>query len=210
MMIGIDEFRPEQPGSPGERFEPLSIRERPVTLVAFYTKFARVDLHAGVEIERQYIHVRCNAADGQPCVLCDLGEPRKQYFVSPVYAVADAAVRALVISDAHQPHSLGPQYKDELLKGGLDRRFLCLSRVSAKYAITSVAAKPGQEMGERAIKRFLEDLEAGRVRLEDAVARYSNEALLEVESIRRDSEARGLDRLLYTARSVKPGESSPR
>ena len=139
--------------------------------------------------------------DESPCVLCDLGDPRKSYHVTPVYSVADAAVRALVISDAHQPHSLGPQFKDELLKGDLDKRFLCISRVSAKYMITSLPAKAGQEMGERVIKKFLEDLQAGRIRLEDAIARYSNEALLEIESIRRDAEARGLDRLRYSAQA---------
>ena len=117
-LVSLAEFMPEQSdGAIGERFESLAIRERPVTIVAFYTQFARVDLHPGVEIDRQFIHVRCNAADESPCVLCDLGDPRKSYHVTPVYAVADAAVRALVISDAHQPHSLGPQYKDELIEG---------------------------------------------------------------------------------------------
>ena len=201
-LVSLAEFMPEQSdGAIGERFESLAIRERPVTIVAFYTQFARVDLHPGVEIDRQFIHVRCNAVDESPCVLCDLGEPRKSYHVSPVFAVAEAAVRALVISDAHQPHSLGPQYKDELMKGGLDKRFLCISRVSAKYTITSIPAKAGQEMGERVIKKFLEDLQAGRIRLDDAIARYSNEALLEIESIRRDAEARGLDCLRYSAQA---------
>jgi hypothetical protein len=191
-------------GVHGDRFESLAIRERPVTVVAFFTQFARVGLHPNVDIDRQFVHVQCNATDTSHCILCDLGDPCKDYFVTPIYAVADAAVRALVISDAHQPHSLGPLYKDELLKGNLAVRFLCLSRVSSKYAIVSVPAKPGQEMGERVIKKFLEDLEAGRVRLQDAIARYSNEALLEIESIRRDAEARGLDRLRY---STKPSET---
>ena len=61
------------------------------------------------------------------------------------------------------------------MKGDLDKRFLCLSRVSAKYTITSLPAKAGQDMGDRAIKKFLEDLKAGRIRLDDAIARYSNE-----------------------------------
>jgi hypothetical protein len=202
---------PEQSaGLLGDRFESLAIRERPVTIVAFFTQFARVGLHPGVDIDRQFVHVRCNATDESRCILCDLGEPCKDYFVTPVYFVADAAVRALVISDAHQPHSLGPQYKDELMKGGLDKRFLCISRVSAKYTITSVPAKPGQEMGDRAIKKFLEDLEAGRIRLDDAIARYSNEALLEIESIRRDAEARGLECKRYTIPARTSSELSPR
>ena len=203
-LVSLAEFMPEQSdGAIGERFESLAIRERPVTIVAFYTQFARVDLHPGVEIDRQFVHVRCNATEKTPCVLCDLGDPRKSYHVSPVYAVADAAVRALVISDAHSPFSLGPLYKDELLKGDLDKRFLCISRVSAKYTITSLPAKESQsqEMGDRAIKKFLEDLEAGRIRLDDAIARYSNEALLEIDSIRRDAEARSLDRLRYSAQA---------
>jgi hypothetical protein len=187
----------------GGRFEAVAIRERPVTIVAFFTRFAPVTLHPGVEIDRLFVHVRCNATEGSPCILCDLGEPHKTFFVTPVYAVAEAAVRALVISDAHQPHSLGPQYKDELMKGKLDARFLCLSRVSAKYTVTSVPAKPGQEMGDCAIKTFLADLEAGRVRLDDAVARYSNESLLEIDSIRRDAEARGLDRQRYLAKAAE-------
>ena len=201
-LISLNEFMPDQSnGLLGERFESLALRERPVTVVAFFTQFACVDLHPGVEIDRQFVHLRCNATEKTPCVLCDLGDHRKSYHVTPVYAVADAAVRALVISDAHQPHSLGPQFKDELMKGGLDQRFLCISRVSAKYTITSLPAKAGQEMGERVIKKFLEDLEAGRIRLDDAIARYSNEALLEIESIRREAEARGLDRLRYSAQA---------
>lgn len=75
-LVSLAEFMPEQSdGAIGERFESLAIRERPVTIVAFYTQFARVDLHPGVEIDHQFIHVRCNAADESPCVLCDLGEP---------------------------------------------------------------------------------------------------------------------------------------
>ena len=205
MLVDINDFMPEQSaGLLGERFESIALRERPVIVVAFFTQFACVDLHPGVEIDRQFIHVRCNAADESPCVLCDLGDHHKSYHVTPVYAVADAAVRALVISDAHQPHSLGPLYKYELLKGGLDKRFLCISRVSAKYTITSLPAKAGQEMGERVIQKFLQDLEAGRVRLEDAIARYSNGALLEIESIHRDAEASGLDRLRYSAKAGDP------
>ena len=201
-LVSLAEFMPEQSdGAIGKRFESLAIRERPVTIVAFYTQFARVDLHPYVEIDRQFTHVRCNAADVSPCVLCDLGDPRKTYYVTPVYAVADAAVRALVISDAHSPHSLGPQYKDELSKGNLDKRFLCISRIAAKYTTTSLPAKAGQEMGERVIKKFLEELQAGRIRLDDAIARYSNEALLEIDSIRRDAEARGLDCLRYSAQA---------
>ena len=63
-LVSLAEFMPEQSdGVIGERFESLAIRERPVTIVAFYTQFARVDLHPGVEIDHQFIHVRCNAAD---------------------------------------------------------------------------------------------------------------------------------------------------
>jgi hypothetical protein len=92
-------------------------------------------------------------------------------------------------------------YKDELLKGDLDKRFLCISRVSAKYSITSVPAKEGQDMGDQVIKKFIDDLKSERVRLEDAIARYSNQALLEIESMRRDAEARGLDRERYVTRT---------
>ena len=201
-IIGINEFMPDQSdGLLGERFESLAIRERPVTVVAFFTQFARVDLHPGVEIDRQFVHVRCNVEDESPCVLCDLGDPRKSYHVTPVYSVAEAVVRALVISDAHQPHSLGPQFKDELLKGDLDKRFLSITRTGSKYMITSLPAKPGQDMGDLVIKKFLKDLENGKVRFEDAIAHYSGDSIFEVETIRRDAEARGLDRSRYSAKA---------
>src|SRR3954454_22654300 len=152
MLIGINEFMPESTDGPrADRFESLSIRERPVTIVAFFMQFAPVNLHAGMEIDHQYLHIRCNAEEKSPCVLCGLEDPRRTYHVTPVYSVADAAVKALVISDARSPHSLGPLYKDELTRGGLDKRSLCLSRISAKYTITSLPAKPGQDMGDRVI-----------------------------------------------------------
>lgn len=69
-LISLNEFMPDQSnGLPGERFESLAIRERPVTIVGFFEQFARVDLHPGVEIDRQFVHVRCNATEKTPCVL---------------------------------------------------------------------------------------------------------------------------------------------
>jgi hypothetical protein len=56
-------------------------------------------------------------------------------------------------------------------------------------------------MGDHVIKKFLDDLKSERVRLEDAIARYSNQALLEIEAIRRDAEARGLDRERYVTKT---------
>ena len=198
-LVDLDEFLPDQSaGVLGERFEPLAIRERPILIVAFFKQFAQVDLHAWIEIDRQFVHVRCNASDGSPCLLCDLGYPRKPYYITPVFAVADAAVKALIISDAHHPHSLGPQYKEQLAKGDLDKRFLSITRTGSKYAITSLPAKPGQDLGDLVIKKFLKDLDNGKVQFEDAIANYRGDSLFEVETIRRQAEARGLERALYS------------
>ena len=126
-LIGLDEFMPDLTlADTNPPLGAIQLGEKPVTIVAFLTQFAKVDLHPWVQIDKQNLNVRCNRKDDSPCLLCDLEYPRKGYFVNPVYAVADGAVRALVISDAHQPFSLGPQYKNELAQGNLDKRYLIM------------------------------------------------------------------------------------
>lgn len=206
-LIGLDEFMPDQ--GPADATPPLtSIRlgEKPAAIVAFLTQFAKVTLHPWVQIDKQYLHVRCN---GNPCLLCDLEYPRKVYFINPVYAVADGGVRALVISDANEPHSLGPQFKAELMAGRLDTRYLFITRVGMKYTLRSRVASPGAELGDREIKKFLEALKEGRVRLADAIPVYSNEYLFDIDSFRRDAEAAGFERSRYSPAAKDSAGSGP-
>ena len=123
----LDEFMPDLSAEErGPQLQPIQLGEKPMTIVAFLTQFAPVDLHPWVQIDKQNLNVRCNRQGVSPCLLCDLEYPRKVYFVNPVFAVADGAIKALVISDAHQPFSLGPQFKAELTQGNLDKRFLII------------------------------------------------------------------------------------
>ena len=69
--------------------------------------------------------------------------------------------------------------------------------MSSKYTVRSRPAKPGQEMGDREIKKFLEALKGDRIRLEDAIPTYANEYLFDLDPFRRDAEANGFERARY-------------
>ena len=102
-LIGIDEFMPD---NPTDCMGTVRIPRNPGTPRDYRGVFHAVR-SCGPTSKRRHRATVCARAmqrdEESPCVLCDLGDPRKDYHVTPVYAVADAAVRALVISDAHSP-----------------------------------------------------------------------------------------------------------
>jgi hypothetical protein len=117
--------------------------------------------------------------------------------VLPVYDVETDSVKALLVSGAMSPHSLGPQLRVEIDKGGLDERFLLISRRYAKYEVTSTPMTNGAESGEIAIADFMKRLQEGRTSLEGVIPRLSNSELAEIQEVQRKANALGLKQVDY-------------
>ena len=121
-------------------------------------------------------------------------KPKTHRAILPVYDVSSTQVKALLISDNRQPHALGPLLKAELRTGGLDKRFLMLTRSGNKFSVQSVPAKEGHDMGEAVVGPFAVRLEKGQITLDRAIPIYPNLELWDVPEIERSAEAMGLKR----------------
>jgi hypothetical protein len=168
------------------------------TLIGLFTPDATPVATHWVEQPNLKGEILCNKPIAGRCLSCDLGMKVTTKALLPVYDVASNSVGVLNIPEGKSAHSLGPLLMAEIQKGGLDQRFLAVSRNAAKFMVSSLPAQPGQDMGETAIKAYLEQVKAGTVDLTKVVATYSNESLLGVPELERLAIARGLNRGQYT------------
>jgi hypothetical protein len=198
-MTTFDEFMPDQPDATGGGdLEVLRLNETPALAVIFTDRVGAATTHY-LDLPNLRAELRCNLGPEPRCLLCDLKHRRTSRAVLPIYDVAAAQVKALLISDTRDPHSLGPQLKAELRRGGLADRYLSLARSGNKFTVRSVPARPGHDMGETAIADFLARLESGRVALERVLPSYPNAELWDVPELERSAVAQGLDRASYAS-----------
>jgi hypothetical protein len=196
-MPTLEEFMPDAPDAvSGGDLEVLRLSETPVLLTIFTTTVGDAYTHY-VDLPNLRSELQCNIMLEGRCLLCDLKHKRARRAILPVFDVASAQVKALLISETREPHSLGPQLKAEVRKGGLDGRYLVLTRVSNKFRVQSVPAKAGQDMGELMVADFLKKLESGLVSLDRAIPVYLNGELWDVPELERKAEAIGLARSDY-------------
>ena len=92
-------------------------------MTIFTNKVSTVATHY-VELPNLRSELRCNTGLESRCLLCDLKYRLTNRAILPVYDIAAAEVKVLLVSDTRDPHSLGPQLKAELRQGGLDERYL--------------------------------------------------------------------------------------
>jgi hypothetical protein len=196
-MQTLDDFMPDSPdASGGGDLEVLRLSETPALVAIFTNKIGAAFSHY-LDLPDLRAELRCNVGSEHRCLLCDLKHKRTSRAILPVFDVAAARVKAILISDTRDPHALGPQLKAELRKGDLDKRYLALSRVSNKFTVRSVPAKPSNDMGEGAIAGFIEKLKSGLVSLERVLPVYPNSELWELPELERMAEAVGLARADY-------------
>jgi hypothetical protein len=209
-MQTLDDFMPDSPdASGGGDLEVLRLSETPALVTIFTHKIGEAFSHY-LDLPDLRAELRCNVGSEHRCLLCDLKHKRTSRAILPVFDVAAARVKALLISDTRDPHALGPQLKAELRKGDLDKRYLALSRVSNKFTVRSVPAKPSNDMGEGAIADFLEKLKSGLVSLERVLPVYPNAELWELPELERSAEAMGLARSDYVGGDGKALEAMTR
>ena len=155
-------------------------------IIPFTADSEAVDLHYCSETEINS-YVVCNGPD---CVLCRIGRKRDQRLLLPVYLPAAGCVGILPVSRSLRPFALLPQITN-VLKADKPM-VMFVTRDGAKYTVSTAELQEDVDGGEAAIKRFLEDYEAGFHDLSAVYPRIDNEQLASVEEIRRMMALKGV------------------
>jgi hypothetical protein len=200
----LDEFLSDSPDAVGGGLEVLRLAETPVLVALFTREVDEVDSHF-LDYPNLRGEVQCNTTLEGRCLLCDLKKKPAKKGLLPVYDVASATVKVLSISEARDPHSLGPQIKAEVRKGNLNNRYLAISRVYNKYEVRSIPAGEGQDMGEAAIAGFLRKLKEELISLKRSISVYANAELWDVPELERTAKALGLASANYVRGGTTPG-----
>ena len=175
----------------------VRVNETPVIVVLFTKKAVGVKTHyLGGSVNCE---IQCNCRHEQRCLLCDLQDKAITRHLLLVYLVEADAVAVLRVSDTRSPYALGPKLAAEIRQDELDKRFLLISRVSNKFAVTSVPAKDGQDMGERIVRQFVERQRVGEIDLTRAIPIYPNADLFNVPELERKATAMGFSKSDYVA-----------
>jgi hypothetical protein len=197
MTSTFDDFLPDAAeGTGGGDLEILRITEEPTVVTLFTDRVGKAATHY-LALPELRAEVQCNRPHEARCLLCDLRKKRTTRAVLPVFDVQSDQIRALLVSDARYPHALAPLLKGELRKGGLDRRYLAISRKGVKFTVESLPAGDGHDLGETAISQFMEKLEAGAVALDRVLPVYPNAELWNLPELARQAAALGLERSRY-------------
>jgi hypothetical protein len=204
-MSTFDDLFPDSPDATSAgTLEWLRLSEQPAVVVLFTDTIGTTWTHF-IDTLSLRAEIRCNAGREEKCLLCDCRLKRTLRAVLPVFDAECSQVRVLLISDNRNPGALGPQIKAELRKGGLDARFLMITRKGNKFSVTSVPAKEGSDMGEDTIAAFLPALQSGAIVLEQTLPTYTNIELWDIPELERRALALGRDRSEYLP-SRSPGQ----
>jgi hypothetical protein len=155
-------------------------------IIPFTADSERVDLHYCSETEINS-YVVCNGPD---CVLCRIGRKRDQRLLLPVYLPAAGSVGILPVSRSLRPYALLPQISNVLKAEKPIVMFV--TREVAKYTVSTVELQKDVDGGEAAIKRFLDDYEAGLHDFSTVYPRIDNEQLASVEEIGKMMTLKGI------------------
>jgi hypothetical protein len=155
-------------------------------IITFTADSETVDLHYCSETEINS-YVICN---GPGCVLCRIGRKRDQRLLLPVYLPAAGCVGILPVSQSLRPFALLPQIAN-VLKADKSM-VMFVTREGAKYTVSTTELQKDVDGGEIAIRRFLDNYEAGLHVLADVYPRIDNEQLANVEEIARMMSLKGV------------------
>lgn len=155
-------------------------------IIPFTADSEAVDLHYCSETEING-YVVCNGPD---CVLCRIGRKRDQRLLLPVYLPAAGCIGILPVSRSLRPFALLPQISN-VLKAGKPM-VMFVTREGAKYTVSTAELRMDVDGGEVAIRRFLDDYEAGLHVLAAVYPLIDNEQLASIEEIARMMSLKGV------------------
>lgn len=155
-------------------------------IIPFTSKTTPVDLHFCPEGEING-YVKCNGGD---CVLCRIGRKIEKKLLAPVYNATSGVVGILPISHSLRPYALLPQYS-HVLKSGRPM-VMFVKREGAKYTVSTTEVGEDVDVGEVAIKQFLEEYKAGMHDFSAVYPKIGNEELGRVDEIARMMALKGI------------------
>ena len=155
-------------------------------IILFTADSEAVDLHYCSETEINS-YVVCNGSD---CVLCRIGRKQAKRLLLPVYLPAAGCVGILPVSRSLRPFALLPQISNVLKSE--KPMVVFITREGRKYSVSTAELQPDVDAGEAAIKRFLDDYEAGLHDLSTVYPNIDNEQLASVEEIGRMIVLKGI------------------
>ena len=174
--------------SMGPTLDIVKLSRNEIPIIPFTSDSEKVDLHYCSETEISS-YVVCNGSD---CVLCRIGRKLDQRLLLPVYLPASGCVSILPVSPSLRPFALLPQIAN-VLKAEKPL-VMFVTREGAKYTVSSFEVQKDVDSGEAAIKRFLDDYEAGIHDLSTIFPKINNEQLANVEKIDRMMTLKGVRR----------------
>ena len=166
--------------------EVVRIGRDETAIIPFTADSEGVDLHYCPETEINS-YVVCNGPD---CVLCRIGRKRDQRLLLPVYLPAAGCVGILPVSRSLRPFALLPQISS-VLKADKPM-VMFVTREGAKHTVSTAELQKDVDGGEAAIRRFLDDYEAGIHCLSAVYPSIDNEQLARVEEISRMMSLKGV------------------
>jgi hypothetical protein len=166
--------------------EVVRIGNDETAIIPFTADSEPIDLHYCSETEING-YVICNGPD---CVLCRIGRKRDQRLLLPVYLPSAGCIGILPVSRSLRPFALLPQISNVLKSG--KPMVMFVNREGAKFTVSTADLQKDADGGEAAIKRFMDDYEAGRHNLTSVYPRIDNEQLATVEEIRRMMSLKGI------------------
>ena len=155
-------------------------------IIPFTADSEAVDLHYCSETEINS-YVVCNSP---VCLLCRIGRKKEQRLLLPVYLPTAGCVGILPVSRSFRPFALLPQISNVLKAGKPMAMFV--TREGAKYNTSTAELQKDMDGGEAAIRRFLDDYEAGLHVLSAVYPRIDNEQLASVEGIAKMAALKGV------------------
>ena len=102
-MQTLDDFMPDIPeATGGGDLELLRLSETPSLVVMFTNNVSAASTHY-VDLPNLRSELRCNTGLESRCLLCDLKYRLTKRAILPVYDVASAEVKVLLVSDTRSP-----------------------------------------------------------------------------------------------------------
>ena len=136
--------------------------------------------------------------DGEGCLLCRVGKDAEPRRLLPLYVPTERRVDVLMMSTSSRPGALMPQLIDTLASAfggdGSERVVLSIrKRDYYKFEISSRLLPEDVDDGTEVIKRFMADVEAGKIDITSVVQRFTTKSLLAIPAIAQRAALKGVE-----------------
>ncbi|MBF0553420.1 MAG: hypothetical protein HQK96_02555 [Nitrospirae bacterium] len=168
----------------------IKISQNEILVVPFTMKGVAVDLHY-CEDEGVKGYVVCN---GSQCLLCRVGNKKDGRLLLPVFLPVTECIGVLPISTSMQPHSLMPQLKAMISKTSDDKPAVVsiVTATKGKYIVNANEYADDSITGDRQIKNFMKEYEAGKVDLTSVFTKLSNEDISRLNVVSKIMKIKGI------------------